>query len=441
MKITYISHASYLIESDDRSTSILIDPWLHGSTYMDQLWLAWSFPGTLDSVTAPDFVLFTHHHKDHFHPPSVEEISKRSEVVVPTTAGHFLRERVQEFGFARIHEIASGSPLQLGAFEVHSVRVNDHWILLDETGYLIVDGKQAALFLADLWYLPEEVLRRLCSEFHVCFAAIPWGGSLQDLCVLPDGFRLDSFEAYYHHGMDDATIRQKSALEAYESYVQLGNVVDADYLTPGSFGFGWILPDHDRVQPVPICGWLDQEQFLQNVPDPVTRAKSHPMYPGDQFDLESGFRRYERSSSPNTPVTNSMRSLALSRKHTRIHLDGEFISQQFLKKIETRISQLRSASNHQGRLQKILRSSRQIEFQIVNESRQTFLFEQDAERFRMREVSAPTGAPDIVYIPPSVMMSLVTDWGPCWTEAEFSGLVKVSASGWAPYLIMQQMFC
>ncbi len=69
------------------------------------------------------------------------------------------------------------------------------------------------------------------------------------------------------------------------------------------------------------------------------------------------------------------------------------------------------------------------------------LFEQDAERFRMREVSAPTGARDIVYIPPSVMMSLVADWGPCWTEAEFSGLVKVSASGWAPYLIMQQLFC
>ena len=93
-----------------------------------------------------------------------------------------------------------------------------------------------------------------------------------------------------------------------------------------------------------------------------------------------------------------------------------------------------------GRHQEILRGSRQIEFQIVNGSRQTFLFEQDAERFRMREVSAPTGAPNIVYISPSVMVSLVTDWGPCWTEAEFSGLVKVSASGWAPYLIMQQMF-
>jgi hypothetical protein len=137
-----------------------------------------------------------------------------------------------------------------------------------------------------------------------------------------------------------------------------------------------------------------------------------------------------------------MRSLTLSRKHTRLRLDGEFISRQFLKKIEERLSQLRNSSDlYQSRLSDILRSARQIEFQIVNESRQTFLFEQIADRFRMMEVSAPTGASDIVFIPPSVMTSLVTDWGPCWTEAEFSGLVKISASGWAPYLIMKQLFC
>ena len=125
-----------------------------------------------------------------------------------------------------------------------------------------------------------------------------------------------------------------------------------------------------------------------------------------------------------------------------MQLSGELIAQQFLKKIERRISQLRNASDlYQDRLSHILRASRQIEFQIVNEAKQVFLFEQDGDRFRMQEVSAPTGARNIVYIPPSVMVSLVTEWGPCWTEAEFSGVVKVSASGWEPYLIMRQLFC
>ena len=88
----------------------------------------------------------------------------------------------------------------------------------------------------------------------------------------------------------------------------------------------------------------------------------------------------------------------------------------------------------------ILQASRQIEFQIVNEARQVFLFEQDGARYRMREIDAPSGARDIVFIPPSVMTALVTEWGPCWTEAEMCTLVKVSATGWEPYLILKQLF-
>src|SRR2546425_759203 len=200
MKITYISHAGYLIESRDGNTRVLIDPWLHGSTYMDQSWLAWSYPGPRESLLAPDFLLFTHYHKDHFHPPSVHQLSRRSTVVVPVTAGGFFAERVRQFGFPHVYEIAADTPLQLGDFEVHSVRINDQWEFLDETGYLIVEGHQTALFLADLWYLPESLLRRVCAGAHASFAALPWGGSLQALCVFPEGFRLESLEEYYRYG-------------------------------------------------------------------------------------------------------------------------------------------------------------------------------------------------------------------------------------------------
>lgn len=36
-------------------------------------------------------------------------------------------------------------------------------------------------------------------------------------------------------------------------------------------------------------------------------------------------------------------------------------------------------------------------------------------------------------MPPSILSSMVEDWGPKWTDANFSGLVKVSASGWEAY--------
>jgi hypothetical protein len=74
-----------------------------------------------------------------------------------------------------------------------------------------------------------------------------------------------------------------------------------------------------------------------------------------------------------------------------------------IKKIEQRIAQLRNSTGiYQEPPPEMLKASLQIEFQIVNESRQGFPFEQQGERFRMQEVSA---------------------------------------SGWAPYLTMKRLFC
>lgn len=441
MQITYISHAGYLIESRSRKSRILLDPWLEGSTYMDQCWLAWSYPGPIDELLSSDILLFTHYHKDHFHPPSLSRMSKDCEVVVPTTAGSFFRDWARQTGFAKVREIGPGHSFRLGDFEIHSVRIADHWEFLDETAYLIVDGDQAALFLADLWYLPEAVVRSACAGFHVCFAAVTWGGELQDLFVLPDGFRLDSLEEYYRYGWDEATLSRKNAINEYTPYLHLAKHLKADCLVPGSLSFGWIHPNEDRVKPLPMCRWLGQEQYIENLPDPELRGKSHPMYPGDRFDPERGFYRANGSSRPNTPVTQAMRCLANSRKGTGIELDGEAVSARFLDKISARIAELRDASSLYGDpLSGILQASRQIEFQIVNEARQVFLFEQDGARYRMREIDAPSGARDIVFIPPSVMTALVTEWGPCWTEAEMCTLVKVSATGWEPYLILKQLF-
>ncbi len=442
MDITYISHAGYLVESRTGKTRLLLDPWFDGSTYMDQCWLAWSYPGLLEDLVSPHGLLFTHYHKDHFHPSSARRVSRKAEAVVPTTPGSFFREKVAELGFAEVREISAGEPLRLGEFEIHSIRIADHWEFLDETAYLIVEGKHAALFLADLWYLPEALLRRACGGFQISFAALTWGAGMLDLYVLPKGFRLGSFEEYYRYGFDDKTLAEKNAVNEYDAYLHLASLVEAEHLVPGSLSFGWISPEENRVKPLPICGWLNQEQFIDGLPDPRLRAKSHAMYPGDRFSSEEGFKRRPGSALPNTPVTDAMRRLCAARRDASLKLDGKDIAERFLAKIATRLGQLKdSRQRYEERLGCILSASRLIELQIVNEARQVFLFEQEGERFRMREVSGPTGAPDILYVPPSVVTSLVTDWGPCWTEAEESSLVKVSATGWDPYLIMRQLFC
>lgn len=77
---------------------------------------------------------------------------------------------------------------------------------------------------------------------------------------------------------------------------------------------------------------------------------------------------------------------------------------------------------------------------VVNDARQMFLFEQKRDQFTLRAIGRPTGVKEIVYMPPSVLSSMVEDWGPKWTDANFSGLVKVSASGWEPYRLLPIYF-
>lgn len=99
-----------------------------------------------------------------------------------------------------------------------------------------------------------------------------------------------------------------------------------------------------------------------------------------------------------------------------------------------------SSQFYHDRLRHLLSAEYQFEIHVVNHARQMFLFEQKRAQFTLRAIDQPTGVQEIVYMPPSILSSMVTDWGPKWTDANFSGLVKVSASGWEPYKLMAIFF-
>ena len=65
MKVTYLGHASFKVESDGKT--VYVDPWLNGPTS----------PISVDDVDKADIVLVTHDHGDHGYPEAVE-ICKRT---------------------------------------------------------------------------------------------------------------------------------------------------------------------------------------------------------------------------------------------------------------------------------------------------------------------------------------------------------------------------
>ena len=83
MRIRYVGHASILIEA--AGLRILTDPWL--TPELDRFW---EHHPAFDAADAPrdvDLVLLSHHHYDHFHLPSLEQLNRRAVVLFPATAG------------------------------------------------------------------------------------------------------------------------------------------------------------------------------------------------------------------------------------------------------------------------------------------------------------------------------------------------------------------
>jgi len=401
---------------------------------MEQAWHAWVYPGRVESLLPVQHILFTHFHPDHFHPESFPLLNKDADVLVPATAGCYLRDKAREEGFAKAREIHADRPERLNEIEVHALRIHDHWEFLDETAYVIVENGTAALFLADLWYIPRALLARWADRYRFAFASLPWGGSIETLLILPEGYELASIDEYYRYGFDEGTLTRCNAIMEHGDLPLVASMVDADYMIPGSFGFGWIWPDNEFVKPLPVNHSLDQDAFIATLPDPRIRSKLHSMYPGYCYDTESGVMQREGTTKPNHRVTPEMRARSQARRDTSIRLDTKHARESFLGKIDSALARQRGASLfYQDRICHVLSGERQFEIHVVNDARQKFLFEQKRDRFTLRAIDRPTGIREIIYMPPSVFSSMVENWGPNWTEANFSGLVKVSASGWAPY--------
>lgn len=109
MKITFVGHASILIETD--GIAILSDPWWRGPCFGAQ-W--WTYPPPATEVleqVKPDYIYISHGHHDHLHPGTLKSFSRDTTILLAasTKMGNFIRQ--MGFKVIEFHddEIALGS--------------------------------------------------------------------------------------------------------------------------------------------------------------------------------------------------------------------------------------------------------------------------------------------------------------------------------------------
>lgn len=102
MRVTYISHATLLIEVN--GVKIVTDPWVTGSSYCGQ-WHLFPKPLSPELIRDADFVLYSHGHEDHLHAESLLTVNKKACIFYPYSWYGGTKEFFNELGFHHVREI------------------------------------------------------------------------------------------------------------------------------------------------------------------------------------------------------------------------------------------------------------------------------------------------------------------------------------------------
>ena len=116
--ITWIGHASFLIQTPDHS--ILIDPnWAKWLKVIKRI----KHPGMeIRDLPAIDLVLVTHAHFDHLDRKSLRAVASDQSIIVPEHVGGL----VHGLGFRHVHELRHWESFELGALKV-TLTPARHW--------------------------------------------------------------------------------------------------------------------------------------------------------------------------------------------------------------------------------------------------------------------------------------------------------------------------
>ena len=142
------------------NTSLVVDPWLVGSTYW-RSW--WNYPKAAESwrqVTDLDYIYLTHMHWDHFHGPSLRHLPSTATVLIPDAHFTRMKDDILDFGFKAVVELRHGKTTRLApGLHVTSWQFG----LTLDTMLIVSDGTTTLMDMNDCkvsgWPL-RQILRR-----------------------------------------------------------------------------------------------------------------------------------------------------------------------------------------------------------------------------------------------------------------------------------------
>lgn len=169
MKITYLTHASLLIEINNKI--IITDPWLVGPSWGGSLWHFPTHNFTPQNLPKPDIIYFSHGHDDHFHEETISNFPKswlNSKIIAPNfNVSWWEKELKKKFK----------STIFLGHNEIYNFnkKLKIKMFLNDKKDFdssIIIESSKKCIFLQTDNLMSEKEAKRIAKENKIDVAFV-----------------------------------------------------------------------------------------------------------------------------------------------------------------------------------------------------------------------------------------------------------------------------
>lgn len=269
LKISYICHGAMLVEAG--GLKLVTDPWLKGSAYCGQ-WYLFPKPVDISPALNADYVLYSHGHEDHMHPPSLKMIDKKAKVFFPYSWYDGAEEFINGMGF-KVTEAINEKTYHLDKdTSVTYISNNlDNVIVIEHGGEVLVDVNDALHSAPAL--LIEKIAAKINARWkNIDYVFSSYGGA----SYFPNCFKFK--------GKDDVEIAKTRELFFLNNFCKIMALLKPKYAVPFASDFV-LLNDTQR--------WMNETRFPRNKvsayfknymgSQPVT-TKVVDMYPGDYIE-------------------------------------------------------------------------------------------------------------------------------------------------------------